>query len=709
MATLENIRKRGPLVAIIIGFALLAFILGDLLNSGSNLFGGDRFSIAQIDDVTVDYREYEQRVLEATERYKLQRGIRSVDDREREEIKRQVWEELVDGIILNTQFEEIGLTVSSDELFDLVQGKNIDSEIMQIPAFQNQQTGIFDPSLVVYFLKSMEKDESGQSKTQWLALESQINKKRLSSKYINLVLKGMYVTKSQSVTSFKERNYLVDFNYVAKKYSEVSDSSITVTNKDIKTYYKDHENDFEQEASRDIAYVTFDIFPSKKDSAYALDWINKSISDFKTVEDNKQFVNFNSDVPFIDQHFKKGELTNLELDSLLFIAEINDIVGPYYEDGSYKLAKLIEIKDMPDSIKARHILIQPDGKKILDLNQAKEVADSLKNLIINGADFAELVKNFSTDQTTLEKAGELGWFEETEQALPFAVFPYKELEAEKTNDFKIVETNYGIHLIAKTDQGESFKKVQAAILERKVVPSSETYQMIYAEASKFAGENREYNTFEESLGQLSLIKKVAPGLTKNETFVSGLQSPREMIRWAFKAEKGEVSQVFEFGNRYVVAALTTIREKGTAPLEQVQEEIKIYVSKDKKAEYLISEMSKLSAGDLNSIASKLNVNVEEARNVSFSSFSIPGLGFEPAVIAEAVNSEKNKIAGPIKGENGVFLIEVSIITPAMEVAEVDLKPEIKRLAGDLRNRAIYQVINALKESTEIVDERSKFY
>ena len=120
MATLENIRKRGPLVAIIIGFALLAFILGDLLNSGSNLFGGDRFSIAQIDDVTVDYREYEQRVLEATERYKLQRGIRSIDDREREEIKRQVWEELVDGIILNTQFEEIGLTVSSDELFDLV-------------------------------------------------------------------------------------------------------------------------------------------------------------------------------------------------------------------------------------------------------------------------------------------------------------------------------------------------------------------------------------------------------------------------------------------------------------------------------------------------------------------------------------------------------------------------------------------------------------
>ncbi len=147
MATLENIRKRGPLVAIIIGFAMLAFILGDFLNSGSNLFGGDRFQIAQIDDVSVDYRDYEQKVFEATELFKQQYGLRSVDDRQREQIKSQVWEELIDGIILGGQFEEIGLTVSSDELFDLVQGKNIDPMVRQIPAFQNQQTGQFPRTL----------------------------------------------------------------------------------------------------------------------------------------------------------------------------------------------------------------------------------------------------------------------------------------------------------------------------------------------------------------------------------------------------------------------------------------------------------------------------------------------------------------------------------------------------------------------------------
>jgi len=707
MATLENIRRRGPLVAIIIGFAMLAFILGDFLNSGSNLFGGDRFEIGQIDDVSIDYRDYEQRVLEATELFKQQYGLRSVDDRQREEIKRQVWEELVDGIILGAEFEEIGLTVGSDELFDLVQGNNVDPMVRQIPAFQNQQTGMFDPSMVVYFLKNMEKDPN--SKASWLALESKINQKRLNNKYLNLILKGMYITKSQAETSFKDRNYLVDFNYVAKKYSEIPDSSVVVTDADIKAYYNKHKDDFEQEASRDIAYVTFDVFPSKKDSTYTLEWVSKAISEFNTVEDYKQYVNFNSDVPFVDKHYKKGELQNMELDSFLFSAEIGSIYGPYLENGSYKLAKLTELRDMPDSIKAKHILIVPDGKAILDIKKAKEIADSLVNEINNGADFAELVKNFSKDQNTLENAGDLGWFKETDQASPFSIFPYKELESENINDFKVIETNYGVHLISKTEQGETVQKVQVAVLERKVMPSSETYQIAYGKASKFAGENRNYKKFEEAISSEKLMKKVAPGLTESETFVAGLQSPREMVRWAFKAEKDDVSQVFEFGTRYVVAALTTIREKGNAPIEQVEAEIRFHVLKEKKSEQLVADMAKLLPADLNSIAGKLNTSVEEAKNVSFSSFQIPGLGFEPAVIAQSVSNEKAKVVGPIKGETGVYFIEITIITPGMDIAEMDLKPEMTKLASDIRNRAVYQVINAIKESTDIIDNRSKFY
>lgn len=707
MATLENIRRRGPLVAIIIGFAMLAFILGDLLNSGKNLFAGDRFRIAEIDNVSVDYRDYEQRTLEATELFKQQYGLRSVDDRQREEIKRQVWESLVNEIVLGGQFKEIGLEVSPEELFDLVQGRNVDPMVMQIPAFQNQQTGKFDPSLVVYFLKNMDKDETGKSKASWLGLESKIKQKRLNNKYLNLILKGLYITKTQAETAFKERNYLVDFNYIAKKYSEVSDSNILISDADLKAYYKAHTDDFKQEASRDLAYVTFDVIPSKTDSTFVLDWIEKSIKEFKTAENNKQYVNFNSDQPFNEHHFAQGEVANMELDSFLFSTKINDVFGPYLEDGAYKLAKLTEIKDLPDSISVKHILIQIDGKAIPDITKAKEIADSLKTEIANGADFAELVKNFSKDQSSIDKAGDLGKFAEGQGA--FGIFPYKELVDEKLNEFKIVEANYGVHLIAKTAQSKLVKKAQIAVLQRKIVPSSETYQIKYAAASKFAGENQKLKNFEAAIEKEGLMKKVAPGLTQNEVVIAGLQSPREMIRWAFNAEEGDVSQVYEFGNRYVVAALTTIREKGTAPLEQVKDEIKYYVANEKKADYLVAEMSKATGKDLNSVASKLNTTIEEARNVSFSSYQIPGLGFEPAVIAEAVINDKGKVVGPIKGETGVYFIEISIITPSMDIAKVDLKPEKDKLASDMRNRAIYQAINALKESTEIIDQRSKFY
>ncbi len=705
MATLENIRKRGPLVAIIIGFAMLAFILGDFLNSGTNLLSGDRFRIAQVDDVSVDYRDYEQRVKNAIEQFKQQYQTSSIDDRQREEIRRQVWEGMIQEIILQKEFDELGLEVSADELFDMVQGRNVDPLIQQIPAFRNPQTGMFDPAMVIYFLKNMDKDPN--SKAAWLNIEEQIKQKRLSSKYINLVIKGLYVTKAQAEAAYKERNYLVDFNYLAKRYSEVSDSSISISDNDLRAYYKEHKNDFKQEASRDIAYVTFDVVPSVNDTAYTLDWIQKAKPEFAAEENIKQYVNFNSDIPFDEKHYKKGEIANFELDSFMFSNEPGAVFGPYFEDGAYKLARIVEKKEMPDSIGIKHILIQINGQDIPDIERAKVIADSLKSLIEKGANFAELVKNFSSDQTTLDKGGDLGMFAEGQRA--FGIFPYKEMLDEKMNKVKVVETQYGVHLLVKTSQTELVPKVQVAILVRNIVPSSDTYQSVYAEASKFAGENRNLKDFDKAIQENGLLKKIAPRLTKNETFIAGLTSPREMIRWAFNAELGDVSQVYEFGNRYVVAALTAVREKGTAPFEQVKEEIRFFVAKEKKAEYLKNELAKLMPTDLNSAANKLNTTIGEARNVSFSSNQIEGLGFEPVLIADVVSAEKNKVEGPVKGNNGVYLYEVTIITSALNLDKVDLKPEINKLQSDLQQRAIFQVVNALKESTEIIDERSKFY
>ncbi|MDF1548710.1 MAG: peptidylprolyl isomerase, partial [Bacteroidales bacterium] len=461
----------------------------------------------------------------------------------------------------------------------------------------------------------------------------------------------------------------------------------------------------------------FDIIPSAKDSAYTLDWINKIVDEFKTTEDNKQFISFNSDEAFDPTHFKKGEISNAELDSFLFSAEKGDIYGPYLESGAYKLAKLVETKNLPDSIEAKHILIAIDGKSIPDKTKAKIVADSLKTAIENGSDFAAVAKEYSADKNTMEEGGELGWLTEGQNVERMPLVPFDELVDKSINEIVLVEESYGYHLLVKTNQDEISNKVQVAILERKVVPSTETYQKVYAQASKFAGENRNAKKFNETVAKESLVKRVAPGLTENGTSIPGLESPRQLIRWAYNAKKGDVSEVFELGKRYVVGTLTDIKKEGIAPLEQVENNIRLSVLKEKKGELLLKQMKEAMTADLPSLAQKLNTEVKEAKNISFTAFQIPGMGYEPAVIATAVTAEKGKISSPIKGENGVYALNVKIITPSMSTENVDLNIDRTRMLQGLQGR-IYpnpnfggsgEVIRALKESAEIKDERSKFY
>jgi len=714
MATLENIRRRGPLVAAVIGIALLAFILGDLFNSGGGLFSGDRFRIAEVNGENIDYRDYEEQVQTTIENYKA--NGQTLTESQRDQVREMVWNNMIQRILLENEYEATGISVSSDELFDLMQGRNVDPMVARDPAFANQQTGQFDPSKVVYFYKNRSQDKSGQTEAYLLNLEKQVTENRMIRKYLNLVEKGLYMPIPQVETDFKSRNYLVDFDYVGKMYTEIPDSSITITEDDLKKYYKEHKEDYEQKTSRDLIYVTFDVFPSAKDTAHTLEWVQKSTAEFKATEDDTQFINFNSDESFDPKHYKQGEISNVEIDSFLFTAEIRDIYGPYFEGGSYKLAKLIETKDLPDSLEAKHILIAINGQSIPDATKAKLVADSLKTVIENGVDFATVAKEYSADQESMEKGGELGWVEEAEQVNRMPIAPFDELVDKNLNEIVLLEQNYGVHLLVKTGQGEKFKKIQVGILERKIAPSTETYKKTYATASKFAGENRNLNKFNESITKEGFIKRSAPGLTENGTFIPGLESPRQLVRWAYNNKVGDVSEVFELGKRYVVGSIVDIKEEGIAPLKQVESQVRLAVIKEKKAEALLKQLNDTKSGDLFSWAQKLNTEVKEAKNISFSSFQLP-MGYEPAIIAKAVTSEKGQVSEPIKGESGVYAINVKIITPSMSTENVDLNMDRTRLLQGLKQR-IYpnpqfggtgEVIRSLTESADIKDERSKFY
>ncbi len=717
MATLENIRKRGPLVAAVIGFALLAFILGDVVNSGSSLFSGDRFTIAEVDGEKVDYRDYEQKVTTTIENYKNNYGMSSLSESQRMRIRDMVWDNMIQSMLLENEYEQLGIHVSSDELFDLMQGQNVDPMVARDRAFANPKTGKFDPSRVVYFYKNRKEDPSGQTEAYLLNLEDQVAKNRKLRKLLSLVEKSLYIPKLVAELDHKNRNYLVDFNYIGKRYNELSDSSVSVSSSDLQKYYDTHKKDYEQKASRDIVYVTFDVLPSAKDSFNILNWIKKTKNEFKVVQDNKEFINSKSDVMFNNRHYKKGEFTNAEVDSFMFTAPKSAVYGPYYEDGAYKLAKLIDRTEMPDSIEAKGILIAINGSSIPDFAKAKQVADSLKTVIENGVSFANVAKEYSADKQSLDKGGKLGWLVEGQQVNGIPIEPYNELVNKPLNKIIEVERNFGVYLLEKTGEGAKVNKVQCGILERKLTPSTATYKKVYAEASKFAGENRNLKKFDKSVSEQGLVKKSAPGLSKNANFIPGLESPRQLIRWAYKSKVGNVSQVFDMGDKYVVGALKNINKEGIAPLKQVENIVKTAVLKDKKAEALLKEFNNKKADNLASWGQKLNTGVKEAKNVSFSSFQVQGLGYAPYVISNAVTLDKNTLSSPIRDENGVYAIDVTVITPALGTENLDLSADRKRLTQMLRQR-IYpnpqfggtgELIGSLVKMADIEDERAKFF
>ena len=700
MATLEKIRNRaGVLVAVVIGFALFAFILGDILGSGTSLFSNTQFEVAEIGGTSIPYQELQRKIDNLSEIYKMNSGEASLTTEVYESIYEQAWQQLVNEYVMQKEYDKLGILVGSDELFDMVQGTNINPIVRQI--FTDPNTGMFNQEALLNFLRNMNDDPSGSSLAYWLFVENEIIGERKAVKYNGLLEKGLYVTPLQAKYAFLETNKRVDFDFILQNYTTVADTLVSISEKEIKDYYKKNKDDFQQEHTRDIEYVAFEILPSDEDDRDSKQWIDGMVEEFSTVQEVKQFTNLNSDTPYDVTNYGFGELSD-EINNFMFNARVGDVYGPYFENGAYKIARLAEINFLPDSVRARHILIQPT--EAISQEQAEVKADSLLNLIKRGANFDLLAIEHSTDNGSRFNGGDLGWFPEGMMVKPFndACF------AARKGDKFIVETQFGYHVIELTDRAADVKKVQVAVLTREVEPSTATYQRIFMQASSFAGANNTYEKFQNAVVEEGLSKRIANNLLPADNTIAGLESPREMIRWAFNSKEQSVSQVFEISNKFVVATVSKVREKGTKPLADVKDDIELILRKDKKAEIIKAElMNEKNAGSsMEQIAMKRNLNVESALEISFSSFSIPNAGIEPKVIAYATSMEEDKISEPIAGENGVYLIRVTNIEEP-EVADYTM--EKNRLRSNFASRVGFEAYEALKKIADIKDNRAKFF
>ncbi|MDO8929755.1 MAG: peptidylprolyl isomerase, partial [Bacteroidota bacterium] len=357
--------------------------------------------------------------------------------------------------------------------------------------------------------------------------------------------------------------------------------------------------------------------PSAADNTATQKWITDSKADFATVQDNEQYINVNSETRFDPSFFKKEELAP-ELAEWAFAAQPGDTYGPYFENNAYKLAKVDQFKLLPDSVQASHILINP--QTVGGVAQAQALVDSLKKLIENGASFSELAMKYSGDPGSASKGGDLGWFKRKQMVPEFEEAAFNG----EVNKLYVAGTQFGLHLIKPTKKGKEINQVRIATLSRNVEPSTDTYQKIYGETSKFASENPDSESFNKAVLEQKMNKKIAT-LKENDREVVGLESSRQLVRAAFSGDKGKIlvnnegSSIFEFGNKFVISLLTEATEEGVSTFEEAKILVDLAVRKEKKAQLLAAKMKEAASGEtsLENVASKLSVVVNEATNLNF--------------------------------------------------------------------------------------------
>ncbi|WP_016777647.1 SurA N-terminal domain-containing protein [Anaerophaga thermohalophila] len=697
MATLERIRsKGGVLVAVMIGFALLAFILTDLLSSGTSIFQRSQMEIAEIDGESVSIQEFQARVSEMEEYTRLNSGESSLGEEMVNRLREQAWNQMVNEIILGEKYEELGIEVTSAELVEMVTGSEVHPMIRQL--FSNPQTGAFDKQQVVNFLRSKQYDPTANF--YWTFVEDQLINERLFSKYSSLFGKGFYVTNQWIENEANARSNKVDFNFLVKRITSIDDDEVSVSESEIKAYYNENIDEFRQEASRDIEYLTFDVEPTKEDRENTRERLLEMKDDFSSPDiDVAQFVRINSDVPF-NPRYMKPEALDPEIRDFVTTASEGDVYGPYFEDETFKLTRLVDVAQVPDSVRARHILLRNNPQ---NPDEADQLADSLINLLNNGADFEELARQYSEDQGSAINGGDLGWFRQGQMVKPFndACFFGEE------GDIVKVESQFGIHIIHIMDKGIPSTKYQLATLGREVTYSSKTYQDVYSEATRFAALNNTQEKFNKAIEEQNLTKKYGRNLQKNDRNVGNLESPRQMVKWAFEAEKGDMSPIFEFGDQFVIAVLTNITEEGDMPLSEVRNRIERQLINEKKKEKLIEQLKeqKESGKSLEEIAEAVDGEIQSASDITFNSFQVTGAGVEPALVSLAVYSPVNQVSEPAAGNNGVYLVQVT----NKEEVEVDKEQVKRQLVNSLNQRVSYQLLQTIRDNAEIVDNRSNFY
>jgi len=716
MSVLEKIRSRTSLLVGIVGLALVIFILESLLGSGGALFSNQDLEVGEINGEKIDYPAFSAKVNEQIAQIQQSNPNTTIDEKTKEQIIESVWSQMINDRVIKLQYKKLGIAVSEDELYDLMLVHPHQYVIQQLT---DQKTGKVyegfarpDGTLDLVKLNQWVGQMNAEQEKFWQQLEKSILEVRAAEKYNNAIKKGLYVTKAEAKDLFVAQNKQVNASFVMKRYSTVSDSTVKVSEDEISAYYNKHQNNYKvKDATRKIEYISYDVMPSKADYEALMKDAQRATDEFKTktASEDSSYIAQESEGGAVNiaSYSKKNMIIT---DSTVFAASKGTVYGPYVEGTFIKIYKLSDIKSIADSAKVRHILIGLQSQKTQTQRTpevAKRVADSLLVLIkTKQVKFDTLVKTMSDDLGSIDKGGDYGWFDENKGF----VDPFKNAGLQGTvGNITIVPTQFGFHIIEVLNVSKTrHNSYTVAQITKLIAPSGETSQEYYKTASDFAGKNQTSDAFNKSVDTEKLNKRISENIKESDKALPGLEGAKDLIRWVYKAKKGEVSPVFEFKDRFVVAQLVAIKDKGIAPLEDVKDDVTAKTIRDKKAETFITEFTTKARASksIDDIAAKMGLTAEISDNLTFSAYNVAAIGREDALIGTAAVMKAGATSKAIKGDNGVFIVSVSSVKDA--VLPQDFKGKQKEIEQMNTGRVDYELFDALKEKANIEDHRGKF-
>ena len=709
MATLQKIRDRGTLLVIIIGVALLAFVLGDLLTSGTTLFGRARDKAFVVNGEIISTQHYADKITEFEEFQKMVSGQTSLDENTTSQIREAVYQQMVRERLLNNQTDKLGLTVTKEEINDLVHGEAISPILQQLPFFVDPQTGVFSRSALIEFINTINTPNAqpqeqaliNQYKSLWLFIENMIKTQRLEEKYISLLSNAVIVNDTESKTAFDLSQQNADIAYAMQSYFTIPDSTVTVADSEIRAFYDKHKKSFQQEAPLvKLSYFTKEVVPSDEDFAEVEAESENAYRQLQSAANPAPIVADYSDVPYRDVFVGETMLNPSQID-FVRTASVNDMYGPVREGNSFQIFKLIDRTVAPDSVHLRMMAI-PDASMMGQDSLVTNFVDSIYNAIQGGQSFAEVANSLNPQSN----GGDVGWAREIDLISLGADVVRTAFNAPVG---EVVRLNApGQQMILQViERTRPVNKYKLAVVDMPVIASEKTSNNVDNELNQFVSAPDVNTKFNEMAAEKGYMGMPSMTFSANDFSLAQIPGSRQVITWAANEKQKGAVRKFDLTNLRVVARVDEVIPAGTTPLSEVSGSIRSRLINEKKADKIISDLKAQNLTSLDAYANAMNTTVDTVKFVNFNTQNISGLGFEPALNSIAAFAPLNTVSGPVKGNMGVFVSTVTNRTQGTDSYDAEQQKNV--MLNENAYRLQMQSIEVLKQKLGVEDNRFRFF